>query len=315
MQDETNANSMICDIETGVCGPSGSDSGLQAFKLPDPKPVVDIYYFTDPICSHCWALEPVLRRFEKQYGRHFRLRTVMGGLLEKWDGFADVKNGISSPADVAAHWREVGEQSRMPIDGTLWHDNPVQSSFIPSRVFKVIQEQDEGLALKFLRRAREAVFAFNRNIADEDVLIELVDDLGLNGREIVAKANGGHGQQLLDEDFELRRSLGARGFPTIIMVNADGEGVRIVGARSLQEYAEGLQQVLGKTDGLTAAPQPRLSALLGESGLLFARELEEMYELEPDKVTGFIQANLPDGSYELGEVLGETYLIDLQGAA
>lgn len=48
----------------------------------------------------------------------------MGGLLEKWgDGPVDPANGISGPADVAGHWQEVGEQARMPIDGTLWYDN------------------------------------------------------------------------------------------------------------------------------------------------------------------------------------------------
>ena len=65
----------------------------------------------------------------------------MGGLLEKWhDGPIDPANGIYKPADVAGHWREVGEYSRMPIDGTLMIDNPVQSSYPPSRVFKVIQK-------------------------------------------------------------------------------------------------------------------------------------------------------------------------------
>lgn len=38
------------------------------------------------------ALEPVLRKFIEQYSHYFH--TVMGGLLESWDGFADVKNGI-----------------------------------------------------------------------------------------------------------------------------------------------------------------------------------------------------------------------------
>src|SRR5690606_22099041 len=137
---------LTCDIETGICGVAEESTGLQAFTLPQ-QASVDVYYFTDPICSHCWALEPALRRFEHEYGHQFRLRTVMGGLLENWNGFEDAKNGISSPADVAGHWREVGEKSRMPIDGSLWHDDPVTSSFIPSRVYKVIQEQDEKLAL------------------------------------------------------------------------------------------------------------------------------------------------------------------------
>lgn len=301
-------NNMICDLETGICGPGEAQPGLQAFELPKTTPKVDVYYVTDPICSHCWALEPVLRRFAKQYGRHFRLHTVMGGLLESWNGFADVKNGISSPADVAGHWREVGERSRMPIDGTLWHDDPVQSSFTPSRVFKVIQQQDAQLALTFLRRAREAVFAFNRNIGSEAVLTDLVDALGLDGPEIVARANSAYGQELLSQDFALTRSLGVRGFPTIIMVNEKNEGLKLVGARSLQEYVDGLKQVLDTNDALEADRQPALGELLGSEQLLFSREIEEMYDLEPADVAQFIEANLAEGSYQLRELLGESYV-------
>ncbi len=107
-----------------------------------PKKSIEVYYVTDPICSHCWALEPVLRRFIEQYGHYFNFHTIMGGLLEKWggDGPVDPANGISGPADVVGHWREVGEYYRMPIDGTVMMNNPVQSSYPPSRVFKVIQK-------------------------------------------------------------------------------------------------------------------------------------------------------------------------------
>ena len=90
--------------------------------------------------------------------------------------------------DVAGHWREVGEHSRMPIDGTVWLTDPIESSFIPSRVFKVIQQQNSEIATAFLRRAREALFAFNKNIAKDDILIELVNQVGLDGEKIVAQS-------------------------------------------------------------------------------------------------------------------------------
>lgn len=127
----------MCDPKTGVCG-TGGDEEIEMINLNKPEKKIDIYYATDPICSHCWAIEPTLGRFIEQYGHYFNLHTVMGGLLEKWHGGPiDPANGIYGPADVAGHWREVGEHSRMPIDGSLMIDNPVQSSFPPSRVFKV----------------------------------------------------------------------------------------------------------------------------------------------------------------------------------
>lgn len=297
----------MCDLQTGVCGEVEGDE-MQFIDFNQPKKTVDLYYVTDPICSHCWALEPVLRRFIEQYGDYFHFHTVMGGLLEKWgDGPVDPANGISGPADVAGHWREVGEYSRMPIDGSLMLDNPVQSSYPPSRVFKMIQKQHgDEKAFEYLRRAREALFAFNENIAEKTVMVEIVNKLGFNGEAIVSEAEGAKGQQLLKEDFALTRDLGARGFPTIIMVNEEKKGIKIVGGRPFESYVEGLKQVL-KLEELQPKPQPSLSNLLKKERLLFSKEIEVMYGIERSEVASFIGKELPINSYQVKEILGESY--------
>ncbi|MBS4201000.1 DsbA family protein [Bacillus sp. FJAT-49732] len=298
---------MICDLETGICGEVGEDNDMVMIDLNKPQKTIDLYYVTDPICSHCWALEPVLRRFEEQYGHYIKFHTVMGGLLESWNGFADKANGINNPADVAEHWREVGEHSRMPIDGSLWLDNPIQSSYPPSRVFKVIQQRDEKLAQEFLRRAREAVFVFNQNIGDDEVLIDIVNQLGLDGSSIVKEAASSIGKQLLDQDFALARSLGVRGFPTIIMANDENKGVKIVGARPLDYYLKGLQQTISAEE-IKPNPLPSLSDLLEKEALLFSKEIEVMYDLSQDEVNSFIQKELSTTQYQLKEALGEYYI-------
>ncbi|WP_438348596.1 DsbA family protein [Paenibacillus sp. FA6] len=300
-------NNMACDLTTGVCG-VGGDEEMELIDFNDPQEVIHLYYVTDPICSHCWALEPVLQRFITQYGHYFNFHTVMGGLLESWNGFADVQNGISKPSDITGHWREVGEHSRMPIDGSLWQDNPIQSSYPPSRVFKVIQKMNEANATVFLRRAREAVFAFNQNIGEDRVLIDIVNQMGLNGEQIVEEANQTSSQELLEQDFALAGRLGARGFPTIIMVNEQNKGVKIVGARSLQDYVNGLKQVLSSTEELQLRPQPTLSKLLVKEHTLFSKEIEIMYDLEQAEVQSYIQAELSPNEYVEKEIVGELYI-------
>jgi predicted DsbA family dithiol-disulfide isomerase len=298
---------MICDLETGICGVAGEEEmGLIDFNQLEKK--VNLYYVTDPICSHCWAIEPTLRRFVEQYGHYFDFHTVMGGLLEKWhDGPIDPANGIYKPADVAGHWREVGEYSRMPIDGSLMIDNPVQSSYPASRVFKVIQKNhDDATAFNYLRRAREALFAFNQNISDTSVLIDIVNKLGLDGEAIVNEAEQPIGQQLLNEDFNLTRNLGARGFPTIIMMNEENKGVKIVGGRPFEYYVDGLKQVLN-LEKLQPKQQPSLSSLLEKEELLFSKEIEVMYDVEQSEVHAFIEKELSPEDYQAQEILGEYY--------
>ncbi|WP_419956460.1 DsbA family protein [Neobacillus niacini] len=300
-------DNMICDLETGVCGVAGEEQ-MEMIDFNQPKKSIEVYYVTDPICSHCWAIEPVLRRFKEQYGHYFNFQPVMGGLLEKWhDGPIDPANGIYKPADVAPHWREVGVHSRMPIDGSLMIDNPVQSSYPPSRVYKVIQKNhNDAVAYEYLRRAREDLFAFNRNISDQSVMIELVNKLGLDGEAIVKEAEKPAGQQLLNEDFSLARSLGVRGFPTIVMINGENKGVKIVGGRPFESYVDGLKQVLNMEE-LQPKPQPSLSSLLEKEKLLFSKEIEVMYDIEQSDLSAFVEKELTPGSYVKQEILGESY--------
>ncbi|MBT2655815.1 DsbA family protein [Bacillus sp. ISL-18] len=298
---------MICDLETGLCGVVG-DEDMEIVDLNQPKKTVDLYYVTDPICSHCWALEPVLLRFVEQYSHYFNFHTVMGGLLEKWhDGPIDPANGIYKPADVAGHWREVGNHYRMPIDGSLMIDNPVQSSFPSSRVFKIIQKHHgDEKAFEFLRRSREALFAFNKNIGEESVLVGICNEMELDGEEMVKEADEPTGHVLLNEDFELTRKLGARGFPTIILLNEENKGVKIVGGRPLENYVVGLKQVLNLEE-VQPKPQPPLSYLLKKEKLLFSKEIEVMYDVEKSELDAFIEKELSPNSYKAKEILGELY--------
>ncbi|UQZ36920.1 dithiol-disulfide isomerase [Paenibacillus sp. PK3_47] len=299
------SQNMMCDLETGVCGVADAKP-IEAVDLNQTEKKVTLYYFTDPICSHCWALEPVLNRFIQEYGQYFDLKVNMGGLLAGWNGFSDGSNGIQKPSDVAGHWREVGGHSRMPIDGSLWITNPILSSYPPSRVFKVIQSNQPGKEHEFLRRAREAVFAFNQNIGEEAVLTEIVNQMGLDGEKIVEDSATPAAQEMLEEDFQLASRLGVRGFPTLIMVNEDQKGVKIVGTRSLDTYREGLQQIVN--NGLRPRRAANLAKVLEEGHILFAKEIEVMYDIEQNEVKAFIEAELPQHAYRSGKILNELYI-------
>lgn len=300
---------MVCDMETGICGPadeSSDNSMLEMIDFNKPQKKVDLYYVTDPMCSHCWAIEPVFNKFMELYGDYVNVNKVMGGLLEEWhDGPIDPANGIYKPADVAPHWREVGEHSRMPIDGSVMIDDPVQSSFPASRVYKIIQKQDgDALATEYLRRTREAVFVFNKNISRDEVLVAIVNALGLQGESIVEKSAGA--QNLLDEDFSLAGSLGARGFPTIVLVNEENQGAKIVGSRPLETYVDGLERILEEKVGPTAAPA--LSDVLEKKKVIFSKEIEELYGLEKSEVQAFIKSELDEEKFDQKEALGELYI-------
>ena len=267
---QTNASDMKkaaplnCDIETGTCvvpnGPA-QDSLPDAHAVPATANVVTIQYFTDPICSSCWGIEPELRRLAVEYGTAIEMDYHMGGLLPGWEGFQS--GGIGKPSDVATHWDEMSLHYKMPIIGDVWLDDPLESSFPPSIAFKAAELQDEQLAHAFLRRMREMVFMEKRNIARQEVINEAAAEVGLDSARLESDMKGA-GNALFKADLALARASGVRGFPTMIFSNAEGQRQVAYGARSYGQLEDALKQL---APGIKAMPLPR--------------SVDELFQLHP----------------------------------
>lgn len=241
--------SMICDIATGVCGTAdeggreSSEGGFELIDMNSSVKKVKILYYTDPICSACWALEPLLRKFSEQYGQYFTLSHRMGGLLDNWDRYGAAGGGIRSPKDVAPHWEEMSRYSRMPMSGDVWLEDPLTSSYPPSIAFKAAQRQGEAAAEQFLRKIREIVFLENKNIAKEEVLVSAAEQCGLDEEQLIKDIRDKTTANQFYEEMEEGRRLGVRAFPTLIFTDDKGNGLPIVGIRPYETYVKALEQI------------------------------------------------------------------------
>lgn len=208
-----------CDLETGVCGPL---DGKQVEETPSVRTAADVLYFTDPICSHCWAMEPAWRRLLFHYGSRITVRHVYGGLLPSWDGFRDRAAGIGAPADVAPHWAEVAERYGQPIDPGVWLTDPLPSSFSPSIAVHAVRLIAPDREDAFLRRIRHAVFLEARNIARLDVLRRCAADVGVDPDEVARAFEAAEATRAFEADRASLREQDVRGFPTVLVSGPNG---------------------------------------------------------------------------------------------
>ena len=227
-----NQNPLLCDIETGMCEMPESTSASPSQTVPAGKEPVKIIYFTDPICSSCWGIEPQLRKLKLEYGNSIEIEYRMGGLLPDW-GYNS--GGISKPSDVAHHWDEVSAYYDMPIDGDVWLEDPLQSSYPPSIAFKAAQIQDNGKAILFLRELREMVFLKKMNIARREHLEAAAEKVGLNVEQFKTDFEN-KAKTLFEEDLELARKLGVRGFPTLFFFDNSGNREVVYGTKPYPFY-------------------------------------------------------------------------------
>ncbi|MDA3615026.1 ClpXP adapter SpxH family protein [Polluticaenibacter yanchengensis] len=230
-KDSINNNPLICDPVEGICGIPDSTASQQVTSQQTGKPI-KIVYFTDPICSSCWGIEPQLRKLKLEYGKHIEIDYRMGGLLPDWSYNS---GGISKPSDVAHHWDEVSAYYDMPIDGDIWLEDPLASSYPPSIAFKAAQMQDKEKAILFLRKMRELLFLRKKNIAKWEHMAAAAKSAGLNPEQLKIDFEG-KAKSLFEEDLKLAKEYGVRGFPTMIFMNSSNTREVVYGAKPYPFY-------------------------------------------------------------------------------
>jgi predicted DsbA family dithiol-disulfide isomerase len=239
MKTTENNSPLFCDIETGVCdvpetAKTGEDTNLSSSSKP-----IKIVYFTDPICSSCWGIEPQLRKLKLEYGDYFEIDYHMGGLLPSWDVYRS--GGINKPSDVASHWEEAGDYYEMPIDGGVWFEDPFDSSYPPSIAVKAVEIQGKDKGVVFMRKLREMLFLEKKNITKWEHLQQAAREVGLDTFQFKADYEG-KANELFQEDLNLGRQLGVRGFPTLFFTDVENNQSLVYGFKPYEAYEETIKK-------------------------------------------------------------------------
>lgn len=292
---QTNTNPLLCDPETGICEiPTPENTGKPNLVEPGSKPL-KLLYFTDPICSSCWGIEPQLRKLKLNYGHIIDMEYRMGGLLPDWSYNS---GGISKPSDVAHHWDEVSQHYDMPIDGDVWLEDPLDSSYPPSIAFKAAQLQDEKKAINMLRIMREMVFLQKKNIAKWDIIAQAGTEAGLDLNKLNEDFN--HAAKLsFNDDLDLARSMGVRGFPTMFFTDAQGVTERVYGSKPYEVYENAIKKLIPQATTHEYAKD--WQSLFSVYSTLTTREFAELSEISKTYATTLLNDLLQQGiiqSYE-----------------
>lgn len=235
----TQPNPLLCDPSAGFCTIPDSSSMTDLPTSSTEKPI-QVIYFTDPICSSCWGIEPQLRKLKLEYGENLKIDYHMGGLLPDWSYNS---GGISQPSDVAHHWDEASHYYDMPIDGDIWLEDPLNSSFPASIAFKAAQMQNNDLAVHFLRSVREMLFLRKINISRLENLLLAVKEVGLDADQFLKDWNG-PAQRLFEEDLKITKKYGVRGFPTMFFADAHGNREMVYGSKPYEAYESAVLKLL-----------------------------------------------------------------------
>jgi putative protein-disulfide isomerase len=286
-------NPLMCDPESGICEiPANKTSSEDSRLIKANNKPLKIIYYTDPICSSCWGIEPQLRKLKMEYGANIEIEYRMGGLLPNWSYNS---GGISKPSDVAQHWDEVSIYYDMPIDGNVWLEDPLSSSYPPSIAFKAAQMEDNEKAILFLREIREMVFLQKKNITKWEHLELAAQKVGLDIVKFKTDYEG-KAKELFEEDLKLGKELGVRGFPTLFFIDTMGHKEMVYGSKPYNIFENALLKLF-PTVSKTTYDKTWLS-VFSKYHSLTAKEFSELTETPRNESEKYLDDLTVNGKLE-----------------
>jgi putative protein-disulfide isomerase len=173
-----------------------------------------LWYFADPMCSWCWGFSPVLDQIKAHYGDKLKVALMMGGL----------RPGSTEPMtpesreEILHHWHQVKKmtgqefnfENAMP-DGFIYDTEP------PSRAVISVSEINPESTLAYFKKVQEAFYVGQKDVADEDVLKELMSPFSIDGQEFAEKFNSDELKSKTQVHFKNTRQAEVRGFPTLVL--------------------------------------------------------------------------------------------------
>lgn len=260
---------------------SGNDKAGHFFSHchGDAKKPLEIYLFVDPLCAECWALEPILKKLLMRYGRFFTLRHIISGKLATLN-----MKYRKKPDDLAKIWNQTTSRTGMSCNGNMEKDNPISSPYIASLAIKSAELQGRRAGIRFLRKLQEVLFIEKQNVSEEDVLIEIANDVGLDANEFLKDLHSSSAAKALQCDLKITSEMEVSEIPTIAFFNerVEDEGLKVTGYYPYDMYEQVLFEMLGEAP--PASELPPLDIFLYYFKFVATQEISLVYDMAPEEV-------------------------------
>ena len=183
------------------------------------QPTSILYYAHDPMCSWCWAFQPVWQ--EVQAGLKdlpVQVEYVLGGLAPDTDE--------PMPQDFQQMLQTGWQRIQQHVPGTQFNFDfwtkckPRRSTYPACRAVLAAENQQQGRAMS--AAIQQAYYLRAINPSDDETLLQLAAELGLDTEQFAQDLNSAETQSKLFEQIQIARSLPINGFPSFVLKTEKG---------------------------------------------------------------------------------------------
>jgi putative protein-disulfide isomerase len=176
-----------------------------------------LFYVHDPMCSWCWAFQPVWGRLVERLPGTVAIVRVLGGLAP------DTSQPM--PEELRRKIQQIWRTIEIEVPGIrfnfdFWKNcTPRRATYAACRAVIAAVRQAPDLEVKMIRSIQKAYYCDARNPSDDSVLIDLAVSLKLDRERFTEDLGSPETLGELNRQVAFARRLGVRGFPSLVLEN------------------------------------------------------------------------------------------------
>lgn len=178
-----------------------------------------LYYIHDPMCSWCWGFKPVWHKLQKSLASNIKVRYLLGGLAQD----SDIPMPLQLQSSLQQTWHRI--QNEIPginFNFDFWINNiPYRSTYPACRAVIAARKQDPSMHKKMIDKIQQAYYLEAQNVSDFSVLTQCAKELNLNVDQFIHDSSSTETQNILSQEINFSRELGAQGFPSLVLNFSD----------------------------------------------------------------------------------------------
>ena len=174
-----------------------------------------LIYVHDPMCSWCYGFSEVYRQVVEKLPPEVNLERLLGGLA--------VDSNVAMPEPMQMMLQQTWQRIEQVIPGVQFNFEfwrlcePKRSTYPACRAVISAREQGDQYDLAMTQQIQQAYYQQARNPSDNDTLIELAAEIGLNVDRFSSQLVAADTQQKLLTEIETARSIGIDSFPSLVL--------------------------------------------------------------------------------------------------
>jgi len=178
-----------------------------------------LHYIHDPMCSWCWAFRPTWLKVLSELPSHINVNYLLGGLASD----SKLPMPIETQKYVQDNWLKI--QKSVPgtkFNYDFWTLNePRRSTYLSCRAVISAKKQHPNFETLMIKGIQKAYYLNAQNPSNEDTLINIAHDIGLNEETFKADLKSIEINKLLLGQIKMTKTMPISGFPSLVLVKED----------------------------------------------------------------------------------------------